>query len=112
MPEKENRPAGNGAESRTTGCTQYIAGLHRRRAATYRAEPLKCSCRDPWTCKCYSDSDDTTDQYIDGYRDAAQHLLAHGLTPAPNVVAMRGLWGRGGTDRDLARTVAERWITA
>ncbi|TMS51021.1 hypothetical protein E0T84_21485 [Mycobacterium sp. DBP42] len=86
-----------------------MAGLRRRRAATQRLTALGCGHVDPWTCECHNDSDNATDQYIDGYRDAAQHLMVQGLTPAPNLPAMRGLWRRGGADRDLVRAIAERW---
>lgn len=111
---EESRPAGNGAASKVTsqGCAQYIAGIRRRRAATYRLPALDCGHADPWTCKCHDDTDESTGQYIDGYRDAAQHLMVQGLTPAPNLPAMRGLWRRGGADRDLVRGIAERWEVA
>lgn len=106
MSIKENRPAGNGAES-TTGCNQYIQQLRQRRAAASRLPVLDCGHRDPWTC--HHDQGDVTDRYVDGYRDAAQHLLATGMTPAPNLAAMRVMWRRGGGDRDLVRTVSGRW---
>lgn len=109
MSIKENRPAGNGAES-TTGCSNYIEQLRRRRAATYRLPVLDCGHADPWTCR--HDPVTVTDQYVDGYRNAAEHLLANGLTPAPNLIAMRAMWRRGGTDRDLVRAIAERWEIA
>ncbi|OWL92844.1 hypothetical protein B7435_33390 [Mycolicibacterium peregrinum] len=89
-----------------------MAGLRRRRAATYRLPVHDCGHADPWTCKCHDDSDTTTDQYIDGYRDAAQHLLAQGLTPAPNLPAMRGMWKRGGDDQRLAMRIAQLWEVA
>lgn len=111
MSIKENRPGGNGAESRTTGCSQYIQQLRQRRAATCRLPVLDCGHHaDPWTCR--HDPVTLTDQDVDGYRDAAQHLLACGLTPAPDLIAMRVMWRRGGADRDLVRAIAERWETA
>lgn len=111
---EESRPAGNGAASKVTsqGCAQYIAGIRRRRAATYRLPVLNCGHADPWTCKCHDNTDEATDQYIDGYRDAAQHLLAQGLTPAPNLPAMRGMWKRGGDDQRLAVRIAQLWEVA
>lgn len=107
MPDNENRPAGNGADSRATGCNQYIHELRRRRAAAQRTPVLECGRADPWH---YPQPDLPSDHYIDGYRDAAEHLLAQGLTPAPNVPAMRGLWRRGGTDRELVQAISERWV--
>ena len=88
---------------------EYAAGLRRRRAYADRARLLDCShCTDPWTCRC-SDPDEVTDRYVDGYRDAAEHLLAQGLTPAPNVAAMRAMWRRGGNDQRLAVRLSENW---
>jgi hypothetical protein len=49
---------------------------------------------------------------IDGYRDAAQHLHALGLLPAPLIPEMHALWARGGTGRRLAAEVAARWELA
>lgn len=95
MPEKRNRPAGNGAESTTTGCTHYIEGLRRRRAATYRLPQLECGCVDPWTCRCTTD-ELTTDSAV----AAADHLGRHGLAPLFSINAGRALW-RGG-HRDIA----------
>ena len=109
MSEKENRPGGNGAES-TTGCNHYIQQLRQRRSASARLPALDCGHRDPWTCR--HDPAPVTDQYIDGFRDAALHLLASGMTPAPNLDAMRALWRRGGAERDLVRAIAERWEIA
>lgn len=113
MPENEERrpPKGAASTNQPRSAHHYIAGLRRRRAATYRLPVLDCGHADPWTCKC-SDSDNATDQYIDGYRDAAQHLLAQGLTPAPNLPAMRGMWKRGGDDQRLAVRIAQRWEIA
>lgn len=112
MPEKENRPAGNGADSTTTECDHYIQALRRRRASTYRLPPLQCGHVDPWRCDC-GDHNEATEKYADGYRDAAVHLLTSGLTPAPSVPAMRILWRRGGADRELVSTIAQRWeVTA
>lgn len=104
MPEKENRPADNGAVSRTTGCTHYIAGLRRRQAATYRLPVLDCGHVDPWTCR---PSIPTR-----GYAEAAQHLLDVGLTPAPNLAAMRDMWRHGGDEQRAALAIADRWEAA
>jgi len=100
------------SESTTTTASdtsQYIAGLHRRRSVTLRVPPYgDCPCRDPWVCRC-GDYTELSEAYVDGYRDAARHLLAQGLLPAPNVPAMRVMWGRRGADQRLARTLAESW---
>lgn len=88
----------------------YGAGLHRRRTEARALRPLRCGCRDPWPCRHYgADQAPVTDQFVDGYRDAALHLLAEGLLPAPNVEALRALWRRGGEDQQLARRIAEDW---
>ncbi|MCV7237706.1 hypothetical protein [Mycolicibacterium celeriflavum] len=86
--------------------------LRRRRAYAHTCRFISCGrCTDPWTCRCWN-PDEITDRYVDGYRDAAQHLLDQGLTPAPNVLALRVMWRRGGDDQRLARRVAERWEVA
>ncbi|SBS73709.1 conserved hypothetical protein [uncultured Mycobacterium sp.] len=108
MPTNEKRPAGNGADSTTTGCTQYIAGLHRRRAASWRTEPLHSGHRDPWRY----DDPEPTERMVDGYRDAVEHLGILGLTAAPRIPEMRVLWRRGGDDQRLVRMLAERWEVA
>lgn len=100
--------AGGGAVTTTS----YLAGLRRRRAATADLRQLHCGCRDPWTCRHYDAEPEITEQFINGYRDAAKHLLAAGLTPAPNVRVMRAMWARGGDDQRLAMRVAEAWEVA
>ena len=84
----------------------YIAGLKRRRAATYRVQPLDCGCRDPWICRSPSE------RMVDAYREAVLTISAVGMTPAPFLPEMRIMWRRGGTDRDLVRTIATRWEVA
>jgi hypothetical protein len=49
---------------------------------------------------------------VDGYRDALEHLEAHGLTGSPLLPELRMLWQRGGSDRRLAQTIAQRWEVA
>ena len=49
---------------------------------------------------------------VDGYEAAAAHLLSVGLTPAPNIPAMRVMWRHGGDGRRLARTISEFWEAA
>lgn len=103
MHEKRNRPAGNGAESTTTGCTHYIEGLRRRRAAAHRLPPLDCEQHsDPWPCH-------HEPEPVRGYSEAAEHLLANGLLPAPNLPAMRDMWRAGGNQQRTAVRIAEAW---
>jgi hypothetical protein len=69
--------------------------LRRRRAAVQRMPGS-----DPW---CYEPPG------VRGYPETAQHLLAHGLTPAPNLPALQAMWKAGDDDLNAARTIAERW---
>ena len=88
------------------------AQLRRRRLASYRYPPMACSpCRDPHGCRCHS-PDEITERYVDGYQAAAQHLMAHGMVPAPNVDAMRVMWRLGGDDQRLAVRLADYWEVA
>lgn len=89
--------------------TSYLAGLHRRREAAADLRPMLCGCRDPWPCRHYEEPVSITDQFVDGYRDACEHLLAEGLTPAPNVDALRVMWRRGGQEQRLAMRITELW---
>ncbi|MGB0972040.1 MAG: hypothetical protein ACPGVG_13925 [Mycobacterium sp.] len=107
MPTKENRPAGNGAESRTAGRhSEFIRQLRQRRAATYRLPALDCGHVDPLACRNGPDP-------INGYPEAAEHLLTLGLCPAPNLPALRAMWKRGGTNLRNASRIVEAWeVTA
>jgi len=86
----------------------------RRREAALRLPPLaRCGCiRDPEACVHRCGREPLTEKYVDGYSDAGQHLLDRGLTPAPNLPAMRVLWRRCGEDQRLAREISEPWETA
>ncbi len=111
MPEqKESGPATNEATiSETNNCSEYIAGLKRRREAARRLPRLEgCTTSDPWT---HRRADRITEQYIDGYKATAQHQLANGLAPTPNLHAMRAMWKRGGHDQRIAMQIAELWET-
>jgi hypothetical protein len=46
---------------------------------------------------------------VRGYREAAEHLLALGLTPAPNLPALRAMWTAGSETRRIAGIIAQRW---
>jgi hypothetical protein len=85
-----------------------LADTRRRRAASRRIEPLACcACVDPWMCRCHDGP--ASDQQLDGYAEAAEHLLTHNLLPAPNVAAVRRMWRRGGQAQRLAVRIAESW---
>ena len=71
-----------------------VAQLRRRRQAAYRLASLDCGCRDPWPCRCSQPP--LTDRALDGWRDAARHILDCGLTP---VGAARGTAGFVGSAR-------------
>lgn len=89
-----------------------VVAVNRRRDAKRRLPVLECGLHsDPWPCRC-TDPDVITDRYVDGFRDAAQHLLDAGLAPAPNGPVMRVLWRRGGHDQRLAVVIAESWEVA
>lgn len=104
---------GGGRVSRTTRThptnpTNITSNLHsadnnivsqlRRRAASRRL-----SGGDPWW---YPPPGER------GYPEAAAHLLSCGLTPAPNVAAVRSMWKVGGESRRIAQVIAERWECA
>jgi hypothetical protein len=74
--------------------------LRRRRQAAARSVPLDCGCPDPWPCRC-SDPP-LTDAAVDGWRDAAEHVLAAGHMPLLPLEIRRALYRRGGLDRELA----------
>jgi hypothetical protein len=59
-----------------------------------------------------SHQDTATDRQVGAYEDAAVRLLGHGLTPAPNVAALRAMWAHGGDGRRMAQIIAERWELA
>ena len=77
--------------------------MRRRRAAAARSLPLDCGCRDPYPCRCTSPP--LSDTAVDGWRDAAQHVLATGRIPLLPLEIRRALWRRGGTDRALAEVL-------
>ncbi|OSC27105.1 hypothetical protein B8W68_09900 [Mycobacterium paraintracellulare] len=82
-----------------------IAAWCRRHAAAHRSVPLDCGCRDPWPCHCTEPP--LSEHAIDGWRDAAEHVLATGRTPVLPIEVRRALWRRGGADRELAELLHE-----
>jgi hypothetical protein len=80
-----------------------VAAWKRRHAAARRLEPLESGLVDPWMARL--DERPSADTYA----AAARHLLEHGLTPAPDIEAMRTLWRRSQEDRELVRTISSRW---
>jgi hypothetical protein len=84
-----------------------LAGHRRRREAADRLPRLMCSCGDPWVCRHYDGP--PSERQLDAYQQAAEHLLDHGLLPAPNIPAMRRMWRRGGTGLKLVMHIAQRW---
>jgi hypothetical protein len=105
-PERESRPAGNGTASNSTSpsgshSTVYTRQLRARRAASWRLPALDhTGLSDPWH---YDASG------IGNYAAAAAHLLEQGLTPAPDLEALRVMRRRGGHHRRNAETITERW---
>ena len=63
--------------------------------------------RDPWTCRHHDGP--PSEKMLDAYAEAAAHLVNIGLTPGPNIPAMRRMWRRGGDGFRLAVQIAERW---
>lgn len=75
-------------------------GYAARRAASRRLIPLHCGCADPWPCQCTEPP--LSDSGVDGWRDAAEHVLSEGRMPLVPMEVRRALYRRGGTDRELA----------
>ncbi|ORM29201.1 hypothetical protein BFL43_20420 [Williamsia sp. 1135] len=68
---------------------------------------MDCSCRDPWTCR--HNRDDDSDAYLDGWIDAATHLLDAGVCPVVPVDIARQLWRRRErSGRELVNELMER----
>jgi hypothetical protein len=108
-PDDTNARANQRLDTHTApDTTNYVAGLHRRRQASYRLPVLDSGRSDPWH---YDQPAEPSEQDVDGYCAAATLLIGMGLLPAPNVPAMRVMWRRA-EQRDLARYIAERWEVA
>lgn len=92
-------PVSSRQELCVSGFEEVAAGRRRHEAAR-RLLALESGRSDPWRYPAPG---------VDGYDDAAQHLLSLGLTPAPNHEALRAMWRRGGRSRRAAELVSERW---
>lgn len=103
--ERESRPGGDtGAASKSLGgdyChgTATLRQTKLRRAAAQRLAIQPSGYADPWRYE----------PPTAGYLEAAEHLLSQGLTPAPDLPAMRLMWQHGGAEQRLAIEIAERW---
>jgi hypothetical protein len=86
-------------------CLDVQSLVSRRRDAARRLPPLDCGCRDPWPCRCTEPP--LSERAIDGYRDAARHIIEHGQTPLVPIEVLRALYRRGGSDRQLAKELHE-----
>jgi hypothetical protein len=51
---------------------------------------------------CHCTQPPLTDRAVDGWRDAARHVLGTGQTPILPIEVLRCLYRRGGADRQLA----------
>jgi hypothetical protein len=82
-------------------CSDTVAGLHRRRRASWRMETLACGCGpDPLSCACTQPP--LSPRLVDAGRDAARHLLEVGHVPLLEIEVLQALYRRGGRDRALA----------
>jgi hypothetical protein len=79
------------------------AAWQRRHEAASRLVPLHCGCADPWIHRCTSPA--LSAAALDGWLDAAQHVLANGWIPLLPLEIRRALWRRQGADRLLAERV-------
>jgi hypothetical protein len=111
-PHHQGRPSTNTTSSYDTADIQdsnassgqpVWVGLRRRRAGAQRLPLLDSGYADPWRYE---------PPRVNGYADAVAHLLAEGLTPAPNKEALQVMWRAGGASRRVAQVVAQRWELA
>jgi hypothetical protein len=96
MAESESRaPQGDPTNTRpaeidtaeTSRAQRYVAGLHRRRAASWRLPVLESGRSDPWRY----DPLPLTDCQLDGWRAAVVHLRGHGLEAIVPLAVWRAL---------------------
>lgn len=102
--KRKGRPVVDRAASSQYYVSEPHRSWNRRRALAQRMVPLDCGCGpDPWVCRCTEPQ--LSDFAIDGWRDAALHVLAVGQMPLVPLDVRRALHRRGGPDRELARTL-------
>jgi hypothetical protein len=102
-PEREKRPLAEAPSPDFTYSANIInvaRQLPVRRATSWRLPLLDSRKSDPWW---YPEPGEC------GYPEAAAHLLDCGLTPAPNLPAMRSMWKASPESRRVARIISERW---
>jgi len=98
MPHKRKGPARHSQPSSDSTYADHSNRVVRQRRAR-RAASYRIVHGDPWRYE----------PIAAGYEAAAAHLLELGLTPAPNVPALRSMWKARGDSQRLAWTVSERW---
>lgn len=105
----EAPPTTNRSDSRRPGrlCgADTVTQLRRRRHASWRLPSLDCGCGpDPLSCRCTEPP--LSKHMIDGWRDAALHVLRIGHVPLLPIEARQALYRRGGPDRVLAELLHE-----
>jgi hypothetical protein len=108
-PKEDGRPRQETATTTTTKLrlesSATLAAMRRRRGASRRLALLDCSCptgphADPLACLCTFGP--LTAHQLNGWRDAAEHVLGGGQVPLVPIEVRRALYRRGGQDRDLA----------
>lgn len=96
-PKDQHPKSNNGIRHR-----ELSAQLRRRGDKAARCVPLPCGHRDPLRCLASHDRPPLTDHQLDGWRDAANHVLAAGRIPLVPLDVQRALWRRP-SDRKLAQ---------
>jgi hypothetical protein len=74
--------------------------LRRRRESSRRLPVLESGYADPWR---------RSQSPVAGYSAAAEHLTELGLLPAPDTLALRDMYRRGGHHRRVAEHIATAW---
>ena len=85
------------------GPRTWLSQLHRRREASWRLIPVACGHADPWP-RCTEPP--LTDVALDGWRDAACHIIEVGCIPLVPIQVRRALWRRP-ADRKFAELLHE-----
>jgi hypothetical protein len=88
------------AAADTAQSNRTCGQMRARRAASQRLAALDSGRSDPWWYEPPGER---------GYDAAAAHLLELGLTPAPNLPALRAMWKAGPESRRVAQVLAELW---